>query len=76
MRIKKNVKVVRFSALYLFEISIVKILFNDLGSTPIIYRIAGCIITGVILTLGALLYARNCEKLNGENNLNNEESGQ
>ena len=38
--------------------------------------IAGCIITGVILTLGALLYARNCEKLNGENNLNNEESDQ
>lgn len=74
--IKKNIKVVRFSALFLFAISIVKIFFNDLGSTPIIYRIAGCIITGVILTLGALLYARNCEKLNGENNLNNEESGQ
>ena len=65
--IKKNIKVIRYISLILFAISIIKIFFKDLSSTLVIYRIIGCIVTGIILTLGAWLYAKNSEKFKAEN---------
>jgi uncharacterized membrane protein len=64
--IKKDIKAARLGSLLLFAISIIKIFFNDLSTTPIVYRIIGCIITGIILILGALLYAKNFEKISNK----------
>ncbi|MBP5584946.1 MAG: DUF2339 domain-containing protein [Lentisphaeria bacterium] len=60
--ILRKKKIVRIPALVLFAVTVLKIFFFDLVGTPALYRIAGCMITGVVLVAGAWLYARFAQK--------------
>lgn len=56
--ILRGKKVVRIAALVLFAVTVLKIFFYDLAGTPALYRIAGCMVTGAALVVGAWMYAR------------------
>lgn len=54
----KNTRPIRYAALLLFTVVIIKIFFMDLARMPIIYRVAALMVLGVLLLLGAFAYLR------------------
>ncbi len=54
----KNIRPIRYAALLLFSIVILKIFFRDLAGMPIIFRVAALMALGVLLLLGAFAYLR------------------
>ena len=54
----KNIRPVRYVALLLFTVVIVKIFFMDLAHMPVIYRVAALMVLGILLLLGAFAYLR------------------
>ncbi len=54
----KNIRPVRYAALLLFSVVIIKIFFMDLAHMPVILRVAALMVLGVLLLLGAFAYLR------------------
>jgi hypothetical protein len=54
----KNTRPIRYVALFLFSVVIIKIFFMDLANMPVILRVAALMVLGVLLLLGAFAYLR------------------
>ncbi len=56
--IKKHLKVLRYTGLILFTICVFKIFLSDLNKLDSLYRIIAFMVLGVIVLIGAFLYAK------------------
>lgn len=58
----RNIRPIRYAALLLFSVVILKIFFHDMTGMPTIYRMAALMVLGILLLLGAFVYLRAAKR--------------